>query len=236
MNIFYCPTAVLNAVIELDEQESHHAHKVLRKNIGDTIAVFDGKGHLYSASIAVVNKRSISVVVQELLQQTASNKPRLHLAVAPPKNLDRLEWLVEKATEIGVDDISLIICQNSERREVRLDRIEKVIMSAAKQSLKFNLPVLNECVSFPKFMAAQAAVCERKFIAFCHEKAEHLKSVYSASQNALILIGPEGDFTQEEVHLAAKNGFEMVSLGESRLRLETAAIYATTVFQLMNEK
>jgi 16S rRNA (uracil1498-N3)-methyltransferase len=108
MNIFYCPTAVLNAVIELDEQESRHAHKVLRKNIGDTIAVFDGKGHLYSASIAVVNKRSISVVVQELLQQTASNKPRLHLAVAPPKNLDRLEWLVEKATEIGVDDITLV--------------------------------------------------------------------------------------------------------------------------------
>lgn len=236
MNIFYCPTAALNAVVELDEQESHHAHKVLRKNVGDTIAVFDGKGHLYSASIAVINKRNVSVVVQDLLQETLVEKPKWHLAVAPPKNLDRLEWLVEKITEIGVDEISLIVCQNSERREVRLDRIEKVILSAAKQSLKFRLPLLNECMSFAKFIAAQANNPNPKFIAFCHEKAKHLKSVYSAPQNALILIGPEGDFTQEEVHLAEKNGFVIVSLGESRLRLETAAVYATTVFQMINEK
>lgn len=236
MNIFYCPTAKLNVVVELDEQESHHAHKVLRKKIGDTIAVFDGKGHLFSASIAVVNKRTISVVIQELIQETNTTKPHLHLAVAPPKNLDRLEWLVEKSTEIGVDEISLIICQNSERREVRLNRIEKVIMSAAKQSLKFKLPVLHECVFYSKFITAQAATASNKYITFCHEKSEHFKSVYPATQNALILIGPEGDFTQEEVHLAEKNGFVMVSLGESRLRLETAAIYATTVFQFMNEK
>jgi len=234
MNIFYCPEAALNKVVELDEQESHHAHKVLRKNVGDVIAVFDGKGNLYSASIAVVSKRNITAVVQDLLQKTDHTKPRLHVAIAPPKNLDRLEWLVEKATEIGVDEISLIVCQNSERREVRLDRIEKVIMSAAKQSLKFRLPVLHACVPLVKFLQVQNTT--QKYIAYCHEKAVHLKTVYPASKNALILIGPEGDFTQEEVHLAEKNGYEIVSLGESRLRLETAAIYATTVFQMMNEK
>ena len=235
MNIFYCPDAVISETSLLDEAESAHLTKVLRKRENDELFVFDGKGKLFEARIENVGKKETSIFVTRLVEVEEQGKPRLHIAIAPSKNTERLEWFAEKATEIGITEITPLICKHSERKELRPERIEKILVGASKQSMKLTVPVLNPVIKFEAFLKSVKAG-DRKFIAYCDEKSIHLKDAYHGGFDAVILIGPEGDFTHEEVALAEQNEFETVSLGKSRLRLETAGIYAATVFNLANEK
>ena len=234
MNIFYCPNAVLNEYCELDETESAHLTKVLRKRENDELLVFDGKGKLYDARIEGIGKKETTIHVVRLVEVEEQNKPRLHIAIAPSKNIERLEWFAEKATEIGITEITPVICKHSERKEVRLDRIEKILLGASKQSVKLTIPILNPVTRIDTFIKSVKG--DRRYIAYCDERSIHLKDAYHGGFDAVIMIGPEGDFTKEEVLLAGENQFETVSLGKSRLRLETAGIYAATVFNLANEK
>lgn len=234
MNIFYGPDAVLKQPCQLDETESRHIATVLRHKQGDEIAVFDGHGNLYSGPIIGIGKKDVTVLIDKLVETTTPG-PRLHIAIAPPKNIERLEWFTEKVTEIGVSEITPLICQRSERRELRTDRLVKVLLSACKQSMKYVLPIIHEPVKFDAFVSKEVETINQKLMAWCDEKSTALKNTYTKGSNAIVLIGPEGDFTDEEVQLAKQNGYTTVSLGKSRLRLETAGIYAATVFNVINE-
>ena len=234
MSMFYCPQAAANSICFLDETESRHLSTVLRKQQGEEIHVFDGMGNLYAAQIDMIGKKETSIYISNLLQTENKDLPKLHIAIAPSKNIERFEWFVEKATEIGIAEITPLLCKHSERKELRLDRIEKILVGACKQSGKLTIPKLNALTAFNKVVTNTTAN-EQKFIAYCHKKSVHLKQLYKAPLNSLILIGPEGDFSKEELDLATEQNFETVSLGQSRLRLETAGIYATTVFNLANE-
>ena len=235
MNIFYCPNAVLNEYCELDENESRHVATVLRKREGEELLVFDGKGNLFDSRIQTIGKREVTVHVVRLMQTEEDNLPKLHIAIAPPKNIERFEWFAEKVTEIGIHEITPLLCKHSERKDLRAERIDKILLGACKQSLKLAIPRLNPAIKLEDFVASRSNSSKR-FIAYCDEKAVHLKEAYLGVTDAVIMIGPEGDFTSEEVRLAQKNGFETVSLGKSRLRLETAGVFAATVFNLANQQ
>jgi 16S rRNA (uracil1498-N3)-methyltransferase len=235
MNIFFCPTAVLNEYCSLDETESRHITNVLRKREGEELFVFDGKGKLFDSRIEAINKKEVTIHVVRLMECADETRPKLHIAIAPPKNIERFEWFVEKATEIGVNEITPLQCRHSERKDIRVDRIEKIVLGACKQSLKFTIPKINSMIRFEDFIGSKQLAQSQKYIAYCDEKAIHLKHAYRSGFDAAVLIGPEGDFAKEEVVLAEKNEFETVSLGKSRLRLETAGIFATSIFNLANQ-
>ncbi len=234
MNIFYCPLATLDEYCALDETESRHIANVLRKREGEELFVFDGRGNLYDARIQSIGKKEVMVHVVRLMENTEIEKPKLHIAIAPPKNIERFEWFAEKVTELGINEITPLLCKHSERKEIRADRIEKILLGACKQSLKLRLPSLNPMTNVQDFFAQQKNDAH-KYIAYCDEKSIHLKNAYRGNIDAIVMIGPEGDFTKEEVLLATQHKFETVSLGKSRLRLETAGIFAASVFNLANE-
>jgi 16S rRNA (uracil1498-N3)-methyltransferase len=238
MHLFYTPD-ISSPTYTLTEEESKHAVRVLRLNIGDRISLIDGKGGWYEAEINNDDPRRCSVTILETRKETGKRSWQLHIAIAPTKMMDRLEWFVEKATETGIDAISLIDCANSERTVVKTERISKVAIAAIKQSLKAYLPRLNEMSAFKKFISHANEFHGEKFIAHCHSpagrKLPHIKTIYTPGKDALVLIGPEGDFTMDEVNLALENGFKEISLGESRLRTETAALYACTALNVLNE-
>ncbi|CAN5452018.1 16S rRNA (uracil(1498)-N(3))-methyltransferase [soil metagenome] len=235
MHLFYTPD-ITNDTYTLCEEESKHCVRVLRLNEGDKIQLIDGKGGFYEAEIIDNNPKRCSVKIIDTKKNVGKRNWQLHIAIAPTKNMDRLEWFVEKATEMGIDEISLIDCKNSERTIVKTERIQKVVISAIKQSLKAYLPKTNEVIDLKKFIASAKDFKGEKFIAHCQTAGlPHIKSQCTAKQSALVLIGPEGDFTIEEVKLALDNGFKEISLGESRLRTETAALYACAVLNVLNE-
>lgn len=236
MHLFYTPDINSNTYT-LKEEESKHCVRVLRLNEGDKIQLIDGIGGFYEAEITDNNPKRCSVKIIETKKEVGKRNWQLHIAIAPTKNMDRLEWFVEKATEMGIDEVSLIDCKNSERTIVKTERIQKVAISAIKQSLKAYLPKINEVVDFKKFIASAKDFKGEKFIAHCNYRGtlSHIKTQYTPKQNALVLIGPEGDFTIEEVKLALDNGFKEISLGESRLRTETAALYACAALNVVNE-
>lgn len=227
MNLFYLPTldpAYLSNPIVLDEEEAYHAIKVLRMKSGDQISMTDGKGGLYSGIIESANVKNCLLTAQDCTIQSR-RKFNLHLAVAPTKNIDRYEWFLEKATEIGIEEITPLMCEHSERTKLRTDRLQKILVSAMKQSMNLYLPRLNEPISFDQFVRRDYA--GGKFMGYVEEKQEQkLKDVYEAGTDATILIGPEGDFSKAEVRLAVESGYALVSLGNTRLRTETAAVYA----------
>ena len=232
MQIFYAPDIATNP--ELPEEEANHCVRVLRLNEGDEILVTDGKGTFYKAAIRRANTKHCEISILENWRQPALWNFKLHIAVAPTKNMDRMEWFVEKATEIGIDTITCLNCRFSERKEVKTARLEKILVSAMKQSQKATLPRLNGMTDFKRFISEPFD--GRKFIAHCEEEEKPLlKHVYHPGENALILIGPEGDFSTEEIRLAKKNGFEAISLGESRLRTETAALVACHTIHVLNQ-
>lgn len=234
MNLFYAPDSDDNWV-ELPPEEARHCIQVLRHRVGDTINWVDGKGTLLSGRIIEASKRVCKLEVTQRLADYGRRPFRLHLAVAPTKQIDRVEWLLEKATEIGVDEISLLRCAHSERKQVRLDRLEKILVAAMKQSLKAYLPKLNDLLPFPEFMA-NACSDTSNFIAYVDtDQTVHLKDHCQAGKDICILIGPEGDFHTEEVAQALEQGFRQVSLGPSRLRTETAGIVACTIANLANQ-
>lgn len=226
MQLFYNPEIVKTTQeIVFSKEESRHIVRVLRKKEGDVLHITNGKGFLFSAEILVASDKKC---IANIIQTEEKQKPwkyYLHVAIAPTKNNDRLEWFLEKATEIGIDEITPIICQNSERKVVKLERLEKIVQSAMKQSLKFTLPKLNEPVKFSQFINQEfeGDVC----IAHCEpSEKKGLKEVVQLNTNITILIGPEGDFSSEEIKKAIDNNAIAISLGESRLRTETAGLVA----------
>jgi len=227
--IFYQPL-IPEGTHSLDAEEVRHATKVLRLQSGDTLELTDGKGNLYKAVITELSKSSCLFSITETISVPKRNYT-IHIAIAPTKNIDRIEWFVEKATEIGIDTISFIQCQNSERRVVNMERIEKKAISAMKQSGQAWLPELKPMA---KVQAIIHEPCDHKFIAHVdHANSKHLKEAPPHS-SYLVLIGPEGDFTQQELKAAIDNGFQKVSLGASTLRTETAGLAACHILNLIN--
>ena len=231
MNLVYCPTAIIGGIVVLDDNEFHHI-QVLRMRLDDSLNVFDGNGNLYVGTLMAIGKKSATINIGQLVRHESEPAGQLHVAIAPTKNIDRTEWFTEKATEIGISTITPVICRRSERREVRRDRLEKVALSAAKQSLHLYLPKVNEHIGFKDFLKSVSDDKAKKFIAYCEEKSIHLKDAFLPRESIIVLIGPEGDFTEEEVALARDAGFVPVSLGESRLRTETAAMMVSATFSL----
>lgn len=231
MHVFYTPD--IATCPELPEEEAGHCLRVLRLGVGDEVMLADGKGCFYKAVISAATGKRCQVKVLEKTEQQPFWKGHLHLAMAPTKNMDRIEWFVEKATEIGFDELSFLNCRFSERKVIKTERIEKIVVSAMKQSLKAWKPVVNEMTDFGKFM--QRDFTGQKFIAHCYEGEKPLlKDVLRSGEDALVLIGPEGDFSREEVEKAEAMGFRAISLGQSRLRTETAALVAVHTMNLFN--
>jgi 16S rRNA (uracil1498-N3)-methyltransferase len=233
MNIFYTPDIGGN-FYTLEESESKHCIRVLRKASGDQLILVDGRGGYYEAVITDPNPKHCSVEVIREFQQFEKRGYSLHLAVAPTKNIERFEWMIEKATEIGVDEITPLLCEHSERKQVNIERLQKIVVSAMKQSLKAYLPSLNNLTNFETFLLQVQG--DTKFIAHCADgpKEQLFKSALP-HKNVVVMIGPEGDFSISEIEKALSNGFSGVSLGNSRLRTETAGIVACEIISLVNE-
>ena len=235
MQIFYTPDIVPNATYyTLSEEESKHAIRVLRLQPDDHIRLVDGSGGFYTARIMDAHPKKTLLAITETQQEYGKRNHYLHIAVAPTKNIERLEWFLEKATEIGIDEVSLTLCQRSERKEAKVERLDKIITSAVKQSLKAYHPQLNAIQPLNKLLTAPFD--GQKYIAHClpGEDKVSLASQLQLQGRCLILIGPEGDFTEKEIADALQNGFKPITLGESRLRTETAALEACFEVNFLN--
>ena len=233
MNVFYLPDAQIGT-ISFPEEESKHIVKVLRMKEGDHFCVTDGNGSLYDAELIDAHpKRAMA----DLSNQRAGYDIRdfkVSIAIAPTKLNERTEWFLEKATEIGIDEVKLFSSYHSERRVANVERFKKIVVSAMKQSVKSKMPVVEEMIQFDKLVRQNYE--GQKFIAWIDDDVkDQLCDLYKKGENALVLIGPEGDFSKEEVALAKENGFVPVSLGEARLRTETAAVVACHTIQLINQ-
>lgn len=223
MHIFYTPDITQNTYT-LNEEESKHCVRVLRLTRGSIVNLVDGKGGFYTAEITSDNPKKVSLSILKVETEFHKRNHYLHIAVAPTKNIDRIEWFLEKATELGIDEITPIITDRSERRIVKEDRLNKVITSAVKQSIKAYHPKLNDAISFDAFLKEPFE--GDKLIAHCIDNGEkqYISKLVAPHQKYLILIGPEGDFTPDEVNLALNKGFKALTLGDNRLRTETAAL------------
>ena len=239
MYLFYTPNILgeaeeIGRTYSLSEEESGHCVRVLRYTRGDEILLTNGRGVTYNACITNPHQKHCEFEVLKAEKQERHHTAYIHIAIAPPKNIERFEWLVEKCTEIGVDEITPLLCRFSERKQLRTDRLEKIILSAAKQSLTPYLPKLNDLTPFDELV--KNAHEETKFIAHCYkEDKKELKNEVQRGKSVLVLIGPEGDFSEQEVQQALQLGFVPVSLGNSRLRTETAGIVACHTAVLYNE-
>lgn len=222
MHLFHCP-ALDEAEVGLPPEEAHHAVHVLRLKPGDTIGLLDGKGGFAEAELIVVDKKQCLATVLRREQTGPERKARIHIAVAPTKQMERFEWFLEKATELGVDRITPLQTERTERTKLRHDRLERVLIGAMKQSQRRWLPQLDRLT--PLGELTQLA-CAQRFFGWCEGERVELVQTYDPEKDALIAIGPEGDFTQEEAGMLTANGFRAVSLGTSRLRTETAALAA----------
>ena len=240
MQLFYCKDITPTGYCTLDAEESRHAVRVLRLREGDTINITDGHGALYQCTIVEANDRACTVEAVSQLSTLRSPLSTLHLAVAPTKNPSRMEWLVEKAVEVGVGEITLLQCDHSERSFLKTDRLEKLAISAMKQSLHTVLPVINPVVSLKDWLNSTFNTHHStlKLIAHCEADKPRtpIAQALTPGSDAVVLIGPEGDFSAEEIALALENGFQPVSFGSARLRTETAAIYAACAFNLINDR
>jgi 16S rRNA (uracil1498-N3)-methyltransferase len=234
MQLFYTPDIDPSlSQYFLSEEESKHAIRVLRLVAGDEVTLIDGRGGLYKAEIKDAHPKRTILQINSVTTGFNKRNHYLHIAIAPTKNLDRVEWFLEKATEIGIDEITLIITQRSERKEAKEERLNKIITSAIKQSIKAYHPVLNPTVQLSQFLIQPFD--GQKFIAHCADGDKvSLEQSINKHGRYLILIGPEGDFTPAEIDLALQNGFKAITLGESRLRTETAALEACFEANFLN--
>nr|WP_317631751.1 16S rRNA (uracil(1498)-N(3))-methyltransferase [uncultured Flavobacterium sp.] len=234
MQLFYTSDIDVTATdFSFDREESKHIVKVLRKTEGQNIYITDGRGSLYTSVITLASEKKCTVKITDIKTQEKNNF-YIHLVVAPTKMNDRYEWFLEKATEIGVDEITPIICDNSERKVIKTERFDKIIQSAMKQSNQFYMPKLNEPITFKQFMALD--LDGDLFIAHCEERNKKLlRDAFEINKKYTLLIGPEGDFSTKEIDTALSKNFIPVSLGHTRLRTETAAIVGCHTFVLKNE-
>jgi len=233
---FYVPDAE-NAT-ELPAEEASHAVKVLRLKGGDELMLMDGVGNFYRAEVTLAAPHHCLYRIMEKMPQPRQWQGSVHLAIAPTKMNDRIEWLAEKATEVGLDELSFLNCQFSERRNLKTERISKIVVSAVKQSHKAFMPVVNELTPFKQFVAAHHE--GHRYIAHCYQEVDRVNLFdelcrLNASEDALVMIGPEGDFSIDEVRLAVDAGFVSVDLGKSRLRTETAGLSAVMMMQLAKQ-
>lgn len=235
MQLFFSKN-IKNGIAQLDEVEARHAVQVLRKQVGDAMQLTDGEGRLYEGTIIEVGKKNCLIGINSTIEAYNERPFKLHIAIAPTKNIDRFEWFLEKATEIGITEITPLICKRSEREVIKWERLNGVLLSAMKQSLKAYLPKLNEAIDFQEFMKKYFSEGQN-FIGHCIENAEKqlLSRMYKKGKNSVILIGPEGDFTEGEIAMALSKNFKAVSLGDSRLRTETAGVVACHTVNLLNE-
>ena len=223
MHTAYCSELKKETIaVELNEIESNHVVKVLRRQEGDLVQISNGRGIKALGTIKLANPKKCLIAVSEMITEQAP-KSLIHMAIAPTKNMDRLEWFVEKATEIGVDKITLLKCKNNERKIVKMERLEKIVLSAMKQSQRFYLPELVELTPINEFIKHNP----NGGLAHCYEEIGDTKIALTKwNFNAPILIGPEGDFSIEEVQMAIDNGYSTIDLGKNRLRTETAALFS----------
>lgn len=244
VRFFYVPNA--SSVNELPEEEAQHAVRVLRMEMGDEMMLMDGEGIFYRAIVTEATKKRCLYRIEETLPQERQWQPHLHLAMAPTKNMDRTEWFAEKATEIGFDELTFLRCRWSERTVIKTERVEKILVSAMKQSHKAWKPILNEMVDIKAFLQEikerenRNGKVMQKFICHCYEEEclgekVALKDALKSGEDVLVMVGPEGDFSIDEVKMAEANGFQSVSLGKSRLRTETAALVAVHLMNLINQ-
>jgi 16S rRNA (uracil1498-N3)-methyltransferase len=230
VNIFIADIRGAHAVLTADE--SWHCSKVLRKKPGDRVQVIDGAGNFYEGVLELVSEKESVVSITGGPLRKAARDYYLHLAIAPTKQIDRIEWMIEKAVEIGIDEISFILCKNSERTVVKTDRIIKIVESAVKQSLQANIPKVNEMIPLKTMLAKNA---DQKLIAHCFESPkQNIRTLSFKQQSTLVLVGPEGDFSEEEVAMAMAHEFKAVTLGENRLRSETAGLYVCQAVALLS--
>ena len=231
MNLFYQPL-LLEGILYLDADESRHVVKVLRKKKGDPIKITDGEGSFYEAIITHPDSHQCTFTINKKIPEASKNFS-IHIAISPTKNADRIEWFVEKSVEFGIDEITLIECDHTERQHLKIDRLEKMAVSAMKQSLKAKLPVVHPLVNFRNVILSSNT--SEKYIAHVDAKnPNHLKNLVRPASSYLVLIGPEGDFSEEELLLADARGFKKISLGSARLRTETAGLAACHILNLAN--
>ena len=252
LRYFYAPEALTQSLLPADE--ASHALRVLRLREGDELHITDGRGHLIEAIITEAHKDTCRFLINTVEEIAHPWPCEVHLAVAPTKNIDRMEWMVEKATEIGVDSITFLNCANSERHVIKPERLDKIAVAAMKQSHKCYKPQINDMTPFSEFVNSQEShrpssiIHHPSFIAHCYDDSDLLldgtkpflldaikSSMFNAQcsmSDIVVLVGPEGDFSPEEVRLAIRNGYTPVSLGQSRLRTETAALVAVHIMQL----
>lgn len=230
---FYAPDIVINPI--LPESDSQHCVRVLRMKEGDTLEVIDGKGHRYTCRLIEAHAKRAHVEIIEKQDVPLSWQNNITIAVAPTKHLDRMEWMVEKLTEIGVNRIIPLLCRYSERKELKIERLEKIAISAMKQSLKTVLPIID--VMTPIKDVITKKMYDQRFIAYCDTSIPRklLSAEYRANKDTLILIGPEGDFSTEEINMALNSGYNPISLGDNRLRTETAAVVACDTCHIINQ-
>ena len=234
MNLFYSHNLLESNI--LPEEESAHAIRVLRLKCGDEIEIIDGKGLLCKAKITLENPKRCEFQIIEKIFIEKNRNFDLHIAIAPTKGIDRFEWFVEKATEIGIGKITPLLCQFSERKTLKTERLEKIIISACKQSQRFYFPKIEELTNFETFIKQTENSNSQKFIAHCYPTEKpFLKNICLPAKDTIILIGAEGDFSRDEIARAEKYGFVSVSMGDSRLRTETAGIIACATFESVNQ-
>lgn len=232
MALFYVPD--IADKWELSEEEAAHALRVLRLTVGSKLEITDGCGNLYVTEVASVVGKHCYVQAVEPMGKPKNWNGSFHLAIAPTKNMDRIEWLAEKATEVGLDSITFLNCRFSERKVIKTERVERIVVSAMKQSLKYSKPLLGEMIGFKEFVMTERPGA--KYIAHCYDSERVLlKDVLPLGEEVTLLVGPEGDFSPEEVDMAIKAGYKPVSLGSSRLRTETAGLVGCHTFMLRNE-
>jgi 16S rRNA (uracil1498-N3)-methyltransferase len=234
MQIFYAPD-ISNDFYTLDEKESKHCIRVLRMTKGTAVRLIDGKGNLFVGRIDNPDPKKCKIAITEIIKDFEKRNYRLHLAISPVKNAERFEWFVEKSVEIGVDEITPLICRNTEKPGIKRERVNNLIISAMKQSLKTTLTVLNQPCNFKDFLNNDFNGV--RMIAHCNDsfKRDKISEVCSVNENAIILIGPEGDFCVEEISTAIEAGFSSVHLGQSRLRTETAGVAACHSIYFINQ-
>lgn len=232
---FFAPDIATNPI--LPESDSQHCVKVLRKGLGDVIPVIDGMGKRYICRIIDPHPKHALLEIIEVSEEPQPWPAKLTLAVAPTKHLDRMEWLVEKLVEIGINRFTPLLCSRSERKEIKRERIEKIAVSAMKQSLKAALPVVDEMTPLKRFIKESSALSSDKFVAYCDSECQRkvLAKEISPAKDTVILIGPEGDFSPQEIEEIISAGFMPVTLGDCRLRTETAALAAAQTFHVINQ-